>query len=156
MAKPTLKHQLPNGVIETRQSARPYTHVVVGEYDIDVRLAKAKREAEHEAKDHWPHWQRCVEIGPGSIYGLGYSFTVDQGMYDRAKQSLAQYGTQEAYRAAREAELVERVKARAESLQFAVLQWSQSRANAEKGANNERVAWGFKNIRVEPVNNGNR
>jgi hypothetical protein len=173
--KPTLKHLLDNGTVATRQSARPYTHVVVAQHNIEREVARilsydtaeAKARRERDARESYAHAVQVMQAGVGGRadyvrgqggYGMREGFAVDKWHVDHETEwfhkrggSLENFIKYE-HEGFAESQASSIKRARERGSEWFVLSWHHSRALADKAA----AAAELYNTRVEAVNNGVR
>ncbi|HEY0822058.1 MAG TPA: hypothetical protein VGD46_25000 [Rhizobacter sp.] len=141
-------HVTADGVVETRTSARPYTHVVVGRRDLVRERARLDaRWIEQQRENHrYTLKQAAAEVGElldERIYG------VSQGERARANAWLETHGrnteqyAQDRYNAAM-ADIGDGIKGKEQ-----VLQWSMSHTNAIKAMGSWLKFW--VDVRVVPL-----
>jgi hypothetical protein len=103
MKKQQFTFTTAEGKVETRSSARPYTHVVVGRSDFNKQRAHVVAMRSKMAKndrDNYRFWATCASTPVGAIYP-GENFTVRQEAHDQGLKIIAAYPTVESYVAAR-------------------------------------------------------
>lgn len=156
-------YTVPEVAGSKRQSARPYTHAVVGYYDAARVVAtwRAGHEA-NRARDtrwetkSWNDWKRLAAVNAGDMYvnHNGYRVAASQGSIDIAKGFMAKHPTLEAYLTHLEADFnaqIEHTLAKGNG-PVTVLRWSMSLANASKGFSEfERSNSGLRVVSCVPV-----
>lgn len=149
MAKKKFSFTTAEGKVETRSSDRPYTHVIVGRFDL-VR-DRAAVLSNLRAGESWDYYssQAKLEVGqcmPGSRYPL------DQRTVDQARAFAAENPDREAYiEKSRQACLatIEKRHGTGDKSPEYVLQWSMSAANAARGM--QAKAQHFVDVMVKPI-----
>lgn len=144
-------HKTVDGIIETRTSDRPYTHVVVGRRDIAAFrrfVASATEHKRHQAE--YRYLRLCASVEPGAQYPEG-GFAVSRESHERGKATIAQYPAEHAYIEAKIAERVAEL-GEADKGPEVVLQWSMSERAACKSISTHST-WNT-DVRVLPINGG--
>lgn len=128
-----------------RQSARPYTHAVIGFFDAErvVRNLRAEHEANRARDRRWntknyESEQRAAVAVEGELYinHNGYRLPAKGYEIEQSRNFVEQHPTLDAYLAHKEEEFEQFI---AKTLQkgngpLVVLRWSQSQTNAQKGS----------------------
>jgi|GEM_PF-1858906 len=96
--KVTLKHKLPCGTVQTRTTARTYTHVVVGRRD-PLKIRQERARIFDVDLRNFEFYAALVAIGAGGQYrhSNGLAITIKQGDYEEALQAISGCDTAQAY-----------------------------------------------------------
>jgi hypothetical protein len=127
----------------TRQSARPYSHCIIGRRDGATSAATQRARVIADAAQtkrwdtkHWHDAKRAAEATPGQLYknSNGYMVEASQAVVDIYAKFMAQHPTLDGYLAHQAQQTEEYLQAlQAEpTSELAVLQWSMSHKNAMK------------------------
>lgn len=151
MAKQTFKFTTAEGRVATRQSARPYTHVVVTRLNLALlRNDIAARAGTHAARYNFQ--ARIAALAVGDFWAPRCAVTETESK--QAREFIAQYPTADSYVqsriAAEIAKLNEQYGAGEVSREL-VHQWSMSEKNAVKGLPNHPMYVGARVAPVDPT-----
>lgn len=158
MAKVTLKHKLPCGAIETRTTARTYSHVVVMRRDLSVIREQEGRISKLDLSNY-EFFKAALAAGVGGSQRLqgGLDIKVDQARYDRAVIEIGDCKSAQAYAEKRRDARLAAHDAKHGNAKFGdwfVAGWCGRADLAEKLAQKERKGWAPADVRVEAINNG--
>lgn len=141
------------GKVETRSSARAYTHVVVGRYNVAAHRAHIEAEhakpAKHTRSNYEFHSKRAA-MQPGDQWhstfanGTPYSVTLTEKDIECCREALHGATTLAEYNIALRARALDDLHTRygeADIGAEAVLQWSQSVASAQKSVGQWSKHW---------------
>ena len=152
MTKQTkLQHQLPDGGIATRTTARTYTHVVIARTDVNRRRTDALKLQDVDRRN-FEFYARCVATGRHGAHAVS---AADIATY---KAILAATPDAESYAAScaqRRLEKVNQEYGAADYSDWFVCAWCGREDLADKEARRV-VKYAYSDIRVEPINHGVR
>lgn len=164
--KPVLKHAQPNGDIATRQTNRPYTHVLLQLHNGPALIAAAiaalpsnLKSAKREAQDFHDHHSNMVNRGVGGMYPAHKDFPywrITQDNFNESESWLKTYPTAGDYITKRVDDVQTAHAHRVDGLRLGTFDWEviswHSRAEL---ARPDYIAPGA-SFRVEAINGGAR
>lgn len=132
-----LKFTHADGSVSKRLTDRIYTHVVVGRVDLVKMRASTIEHSQAQAGDSWDSHHRMAKIPVGAKKWPDAPWLMTQADVDTNAAFAAAHPDRDVYLAQRQQAALDALAKRygtGDKSQELLLQWSQSKENAHKGA----------------------
>lgn len=161
--KVTLKHQLPNGTVGTRTTARDYRYVILATRDYEADRIDAKAQSRKPYIKNYHYYRAVLEAGVGGLYKLSDGrvgeFPVDERQFRNARDQVEGHtaSTYAEHEIERQLMDIERRSGGADESEAFIESWTSRLDLAIKAvAAAEKRGARYKHVWFEEINNGER